>query len=269
MEKMFKIKEVIIFILIVIIIGGVVISIKPKKEHIIIPDNSVIVNTDSNNNIDTKTDPTAQQSINLCYYRGDKTTSGYYDIAWLKINTHGSADNTVTGEFNNLPSEKDSKIGTFEGTVGPVDKNTMARTADVWWSSEAEGMSVKEELRVEFGDGSATAGFGEMVNRGDGVYVYKDKTNLTYIKQMNQIDCQSLDEKLFTETYIRNNIKTIATNKPVLGGSWYVVSVVANPITHSGEVTYEDGHIQSKANFIYTYQNNPQAVTVTKFEVLK
>lgn len=263
MEKIFKLKEIIIFILIIIIIGGVVMSISLKKTHNPIPANNTAINTDTN------TDTTTQQPINLCYYRGDKTTSGYYDVAWLKMNTNGSADNTVTGEFRNLPAEKDSKVGTFEGTVGPVDQTTMSREADVWWNSEAEGMGVKEELSIKFGDGSATAGFGEMVNRGDGVYVYKDKTNLTYIKQMNQIDCQTLDEKLFVEKYIRDNIKTVATNKPVLGGSWSTISVVVNPIAHSGEVTYEDGHIQSKANFIYTYQNNPQTVTVTKFEVVK
>ena len=259
MNNTFKIKEIIIFVLLVIIIGALALSFKINKKQANIPEKT-----------DTVTDTTVpQQPINLCYYRGDKTTSGYYDIAWLKLSTMGSADNTVTGEFRNLPAEKDSKIGTFEGTVGPVNQSTMSRTANVWWNSEAEGMSVKEELSIKFGDGSATAGFGEMINRGDGVYVYKDKTNLTYLKQMDQIDCQTLDEKLYVEKYVKDNIKTIATNKPVLGGSWYTITVTANPISHSGEVTYEDGHIQSKANFIYTYQNNPQSITFTKFEVIK
>lgn len=255
MENKFKIKEIILIALIVIIIGAVVFSISPKKEH--------VLQTPVENPNTTVEQP---QTYNLCYYRGDKTTSGFYDVAWLKLNLTGDK---VTGEFDNLPAEKDSKIGTFEGTVGSLDQVAMARHANVWWNSLAEGMSVKEELAITFGDGSATVGFGEMVNRGDGVYVYKDKNNLTYIKQMGQIDCEFLDEKLFTEKYIKDNIKTIATNKPVLGGEWYVISVLVNPATKTGEVIYEDGHIQSKANIIYKYQSNPQSITITKFEVIK
>ena len=253
MENNYKIKQVVLIILIIIIIGAIVISISPKKEKIV-PDNNLATNTGE------------QKPISLCYYRGDKTTSGFYDVAWLKLNILGDK---VTGEFNNLPAEKDSKVGTFEGTILPVDPMIINRKAIVWWDSRAEGMEVTEELAIEFGDKSATVGFGEMVDSllGDGIYLYKDKTNLYYINAMNQIDCQTLDEKLFTEKYIRDNIKTIATNKPVLGGTWYVISVVVNPIAHTGEITYEDGHIQSNANFIYTYSKNPQSVTVTNFEV--
>jgi Ni,Fe-hydrogenase I cytochrome b subunit len=79
----------------------------------------------------------------------------------------------------------------------------------------------------------------------------------------------SLDEKTFIEQYIRDNISTLAIDNPILGGSWYVVSIIVNPITHTGEIIYEDGHVQSKANIIYTYQENPQSVVVTKWEVEK
>ncbi|MFA6514847.1 MAG: hypothetical protein WCT42_01110 [Candidatus Paceibacterota bacterium] len=263
MENKYKIKQIILIALIILIVGGVVFSIYYKKETpvVLIPDEQ----------IDTIDKPKEedQKPISLCYYRGEKMTSGFYEVAWLKINTNGSVNDKVTGEFQNLPAESDSKVGKFEGTVGPLDQKIMARKASVWWDSRAEGMEVKEELAIQFGDGSATVGFGEMVDRGDGVYVYKDKTNLYYIKAMSQMDCDTLDEKLFTEKYIRDNIKTLAINKPVLGGEWYVISVSVNPATHTAEATYEDGHIQSKANIIYTYTKNPQSVKVTKFEVVK
>jgi len=74
-------------------------------------------------------------------------------------------------------------------------------------------------------------------------------------------------EKLFVEKYVTDNISTIATDKAVLGGTWYVVSVIANPVTDTGEVVYEDGHIQSKANFIYIHEKNPQSIAITKWEV--
>ncbi|OGI76379.1 hypothetical protein A3C57_01215 [Candidatus Nomurabacteria bacterium RIFCSPHIGHO2_02_FULL_33_12] len=59
-------------------------------------------------------------------------------------------------------------------------------------------------------------------------------------------------EQVVVEKYIRDNIKTLAPEDPVLGGSWYVVSVSVDSTAKSGEVLYEDGHIQGKANFTYT-----------------
>lgn len=77
-----------------------------------------------------------------------------------------------------------------------------------------------------------------------------------------------LDEKLFAENYVKENIAIIATNKPVLGGTWYVVNVIIDPAAKSGEVVYEDGHILSKAKIEYIYQNNPESLVITKFEVI-
>lgn len=85
----------------------------------------------------------------------------------------------------------------------------------------------------------------------------------------NNITINNESEKLFVEKYITDNIVTIATDKAVLGGTWYAVSVIADPVTHTGEAIYEDGHIQSKANFTYSYQTNPQSITVTKWEVIQ
>ena len=250
----YTIKQIIIYILIIIIIGAIFLSIKYRK-----------VEPQPENNVPIA-DNSVKEPISMCYYRATKTARGFYDTAWLKLNT---TEDKINGEFRNLPAEKDSKIGMFDGTVGPVDKQSMSRRANVWWDSQAEGMQTKEELIIDFGEGSATVGFGEMVDRGDGVYVYKDKTKLNYIDSMSQIDCQTLDERLFVEKYVRDNITTIATNKAVVGGTWYVISVKIDPVGDTGEVIYEDGHIQSKANLTYTYQENPESVSVTKWIIIK
>jgi len=258
----YKIKKYILIICIIVIIGGIILNINFNKKPSLVTPNNITEDTKINNENATE----EQKLSNLCYYDSNKTNNDMYDISWLKLNIIGDK---ITGEFSNLPAEKDSKVGKFEGTVGPLVQEIMGRKATVWWDSFAEGMNVKEELAIVFGDGSATVGFGEMINRGDGVYVYKNKDNLTYLKSMSQIDCDTLDEKLFVEKYIKENIKTIATNSSILGGSWYTTFVTANPISHNGEVIYEDGHTQSKATFIYNYEKNPQAVTVTNFEVSK
>jgi len=142
-----------------------------------------------------KPEPTKDfpKEVAMCFYSSNQASGNLFDAAWVKMNILGEK---VTGEFYNLPAEKDSKIGMFEGTVGPLNQASMSRTANVWWESLAEGMAVREELVIEFGEGSAVALFGEMADRGDGVYVYKDKTKLTLGAVLWQIDCEQLDKNL-------------------------------------------------------------------------
>ncbi|HVY36237.1 MAG TPA: hypothetical protein VG982_03130 [Candidatus Paceibacterota bacterium] len=192
---------------------------------------------------------TPPQHIAMCYQYVKETSNGYQDRALLEMNILGE---NVTGEYRNLPAEKDSKVGTFTGTVGPMDPTIGGRIAHLWWNSLAEGMHMTEQLNIEFGEGSAVALFGEMVDRGDGTYVYKNENNLTPGFQMWQTDCASVQDMIIVEQYVRDNIKTIAPEKPVLGGSWYATTVYINPSTKTGTATYEDGHIQGKIRFGYT-----------------
>lgn len=202
-------------------------------------------------------------NISLCYFNSVGNFP-YVDKFWLRLDLNNEK---VSGEFNSLPTQKDSKVGGFEGTVGPLDQSIMGRIANVWWDSLAEGMNVKEELIIQFGDGSAVIMGGELIDRGDGVYVYKDKTKLVSGMTLNQIDCENYEEMKIVEKYIKDNIKTIAVDKPVLGGSWYVLSVNVIPSTKSGNVVYEDGHIQSQANFTYLIEN--QIPQITSWEIKK
>ena len=199
------------------------------------------------------------EPIGMCYQYSKEVSTDVVDRSWLKMSISG---NQVTGEYRNLPAEKDSKVGTFTGTVDPMNPAISGRIADVWWDSMAEGMTVTEQLYIEFGEGSAVALFGEMTDRGDGTYVYKDTKKLTPGFQMSQIDCETLTEKNTVEKYIRENIKTIALEKPVLGGSWYVTLVQINPSMKTGTITYEDGHIQRKTEFNYTINNNEVAIVL-------
>jgi hypothetical protein len=193
-------------------------------------------------------EPIVTPTISLCFYQEFKTSRGLYDSQLLRLNLSGTS---VAGEYQNLPAEKDKKVGTFSGTVSAVDKLAMARYADVWWNSMAEGMQVKEQLKITFGEGNAEAGFGEMVDRGDGTYVYKDPAHLTYGKSMTDVACSDLDDRTMVEKYIRANIATLAPSKPVLGGTWYITSVHIDPAKKTGIMAYEDGHIASSATFSY------------------
>ncbi len=178
------------------------------------------------------------------------------------LNERGFADNytlrmilnkeKVTGELNLLPGEKDTKTGEIQGTAGAVDPKMMARQADLWWYASAEGMNVQEELKIIFGEGTASVGFGEMVDRGDGVYIYKDSKNISYNLDLTDVACTDFVERAKVEEYLRENISTLSPTKAVLGGNWYVVSAYIDLQKNSGIVIYEDGHVQEKRNFTYT-----------------
>lgn len=233
------IKKISPIILIVLFFVGIYffVSYNNKKEIVINDDDTEVV---------------TQQPIELCFYKEKKIAQALYDVSWIKMKLAGEK---VTGEFYYLPAEKDRKTGTFEGTVGAVDKMAMARTADVWWNSMAEGMQNKEQLRIVFGEGNAQAGFGEMVDRGDGVYVYKDASKITYGESMTDVSCNDLSERVTVEKYIRENIKMLVLSKPVLGGAWYVTSLHIDPSAKIGVMEYEDGHLHESANFSYTSSN--------------
>lgn len=207
-----------------------------------------------------------KEPVSLCYIYSSKSSRGFYDQSILRLDIDGEK---VSGEFKILPGEKDSKVGLFVGTVGKLNQEIMGRTANLWWDSMAEGMQVKEELMIEFGDGSASALFGEMTDKGDGVYIYKNKSELSFGQELWQISCEDLVEKEIVEKYIKENIKTIATDSPVLGGRWGVISIYVIPSINKGEVVYEDGHIESKATFTYEYVENSQNVIIKTFVVNK
>ncbi len=118
----------------------------------------------------------------LCYIWN--TEAG--DKAQLSIDIRGK---NVTGELNWLQAEKDKKTGIFSGTISEVDLDTLDYTINAIWQTEAEGVKVPEELRIILNGDIAKPGFGEMVDRGDGTYVYAHPESLSYEPNLSQTDC--------------------------------------------------------------------------------
>lgn len=174
---------ILITVLIVVVVLAVVIVFAIHKS----PTDQVGVNPDVP--VIVPSGIVATQPVHLCFYGSSKTSSGLSDVSLATLNIEGSK---VTGMFKYLPGEKDSKTVFFSGTVGPVDKMVMARTADVIWNVSAEGMEAKEQLRIMFGEGTAQAGFGEMVEGAAGVWNYKDVTKITYGQAMTDVSCDDV-----------------------------------------------------------------------------
>ena len=157
-----------IFAGLVIIILAIVVIKGPRSERLPV--------------VDDTQNPPAVESRQLCFIWN--TEAG--DLALLSMDLRGE---DVMGEFYFLPAEKDRKVGIYQGKVSAVDDMTMSRTIDAFWQAEAEGTQVIEELRIIFGEGTASPGFGEMKDRGDGVYVYADPENISYDLMLTDTDC--------------------------------------------------------------------------------
>lgn len=194
--------------------------------------------------------PAPEAPIAICYYRSEQTSSGLYDRAWIRLNFKGS---NVTGEFNNYPAEKDSKVGRFEGQSMSESGTTSIKAI---WNSFTEGLQAKEELIIVVSpEDGAMVTFGEMVKGANGVYVYKD-TSAVVQKPIAEIDCAQLDEILAVEAYIKSSdIAVLTKEKPVLGGKFYTTAIVVDPTTDIAQIAYEDGHIAGKGTVSYSYES--------------
>lgn len=198
---------------------------------------------------------------NLCFYSENRVNAGYADIAWLRVMIDGEK---VSGELRNLPAEKDSKVGLFDGTLSSNADGTQK--IDAIWQTRAEGMETPEQLFVKLSADKAEVAYGEMVDRGDGTYIYKTPDAIGYWQSIPAVDCSDLNDRVVVEKYVRDNIRSISPIKAEMGGNWYVVNVTVDPKAKSGTVTYEDGHVQKKSTFSYSVSGDQ--VSITNFNAI-
>jgi hypothetical protein len=192
----------------------------------------------------------------LCFVQfGEKQESGFYDKFILRMSLDNT-NKTVKGYLKLLPAEKDSAIGSYEGTVSDMDPKTSSRTIDAWWNREGEGLTEKSQLRIIFGEGNASIGFGAMKANADGSYSYEDLSKVDYSLTLSDYSCEDLSEREAVEEILWKNINTLSPVKAVLGGSFYVVSMDLDLVKNSGSVVYEDGHVQEKREFNYEVLEN-------------
>ena len=245
-------KPLLIVIIVIAVLGVSLYFLKRDKGELIPVETPIVIPPEE----EIVVGPTA-----FCYERFSAPNEyGAIDKYTLRMIIDG---NKATGELNFLPAEKDRKIGEFEGTVTPVNQTTKSRTANLWWFTSGEGMNVKEELKILLEEGEASIGFGEMTEREDGSYVYKDPANVSYNLKLTGIPCDDLTERVNVEAYLRENISELSPVKPVFGGAWYLVSVTVEMDKNTGTVTYEDGHIQENRTFSYSTNDKREVTSLT------
>lgn len=126
-----KLTAKVVFIFVVLVIAGVILDRMERK-----PDYEIDLSPDV-------------PSIQMCY---KWQSEGGMDKSMLSLDLRGGK---VIGEFYWLPFEKDSKTGIFKGTVSPLIPEIMGRRIEAVWAAKAEGAEFNEDIKIEFGDGSA------------------------------------------------------------------------------------------------------------------
>jgi hypothetical protein len=78
---------------------------------------------------------------------------------------------------------------------------------------------------------------------------------------VSDVPVSRVSESDIVEVYVRENIAALAPEDEVLGGTWYVASMVIDESTDTGTVEYEDGHIAGTATFGYVISDDGVKVT--------
>ncbi len=103
---------------------------------------------------------------------------GAVDTLYIRMDVLGEL---VNGTFNWLPQEKDSKRGSFKGTL----ENGVVTAL---YTYKAEGVAAKEEVLFKLVDGGLRVGHGELV-LDQGVWLFKDKGHAQYGDLVPEVDC--------------------------------------------------------------------------------
>lgn len=146
-----KIIKYILYILLVLVIIAIVsIIIKNYKAEAPAQNgNNMTVTPISGSSKDTATNnKSIAEPREICYIYNTEAR----DSARLQMIFTGNGGSQVIGIFKYQASGKSPLIGPISGTAGPLDKQAMARNADLIWQTSK---TTKEKLSVVFGDGSA------------------------------------------------------------------------------------------------------------------
>jgi len=73
-------------------------------------------------------------------------------------------------------------------------------------------------------------------------------------------------EEVVVEAYLRTrDISELTAATPVLGGTWYLTSVVVDSTSNTARIVYEDGHIAGSGTVSYVYDQTTGVVSVNGF----
>lgn len=138
----------------------------------------------------------SQEMRALCFSQSTETGE---DIR-LKMIFSGEKGESVEGFLNWKKNSQQESKGSFFGIAGTLNQQKMARTANLWWYIKNDKEMLIQELEIVFGDGSAQIATGPYYDRGDNVFLYKNRGSLLYEINLQQVNCDTEAMKIFNET---------------------------------------------------------------------
>ncbi|HEV7424473.1 MAG TPA: hypothetical protein VGO21_04775 [Candidatus Paceibacterota bacterium] len=133
---------------------------------------------------------TTPDSKEMCYFKETVGTEST-DDAFTSINYDEGGK--VHGIINTIPSEKDSLVGTYTGTVesnpGMVGYPTQL---NIIYAAYGEGILSNQQELIAVGTNDIKTGTGEMYKDTDGVWKIKDMSKVVYDNAMPKVDCASV-----------------------------------------------------------------------------
>jgi hypothetical protein len=140
--------------------------------------------------------PVVSAPQEVCYFKETVGTEST-DDAFVSINF--SPDGNASGIMNTIPSEKDSLVGTYTGTIEPNPSMGPAgypTRLNIIYAAYGEGILSKQQELIAIGAKDIKVGTGEMYKDTDGVWKIKDLTKVTYDTPMPKVDCSSVPDRI-------------------------------------------------------------------------
>ncbi len=188
----------------------------------------------------------------MCYFFQTPSEFEGYDRAYLYLEMNNE---NMTGLYAYEPSATDGRQTSLRSLK---DLEIYDGYAEAFFETivMAEGMNTREDFIIRFNNEYAEVGFGIMEHDVDAdYYTYQNTKEITW-QRIPALPCAELDDHIIISEYMRAMISEIAPVEAVLGGTWYVTSVIVDPQESAGRVWFEDGHIAEEAEFSYSREGN-------------
>lgn len=178
--------KIIILSVLVLFIGFCIFVSKNNK-------NELVLNTNQDTK-DVNTDET------ICFYKetwgqGESVKIVDKNLITLKFdNQRRDVGTGVSGIINWIPQEKDSNVGSY---VGKIIKKESDGTLfiDALSTSYGEGIKFNQQEIIKVTSENASIGIGEKKENTQGVFVYKDLTDLNKLSfetKLDKVSCSSV-----------------------------------------------------------------------------
>lgn len=183
-------KAIVILVIVLVAIVGIVYFVINKQA--LLPDEAGVDQNAGLSPLSSKNE--------ICYF-GETNGEEGKDSTFVSVNYDGDK---VNGVINFIPGERESLVGTYMGTVERSEIPPYQNRLNVLYTAIGEGVTSKQQEVILVNEKDLMMGTGEKYQDKDGVYKYRNATNLTYDKVVPMVSCAGVAER-FKKDYSKTN----------------------------------------------------------------